>query len=83
MDDKQRRDLREGLEASSLAWMFPIAILLGFGWGFGMDKWFGTWPWLTIIFSAFGITAAFINLFRLGSSGNDKSGDSGSGPAAG
>jgi F0F1-type ATP synthase assembly protein I len=65
MDDKKRREYRQLLEASSIGWMFPIAILLGFGWGYGMDKLFGTWPWLTAIFSVFGMIAAFVNLFRI------------------
>ena len=65
MDDKKRRETRQLLEASSIGWMFPIAIALGFGWGYGMDKLFGTWPWLTGIFTAFGIIAAFVNLFRI------------------
>lgn len=65
MDDKKRREYRQLLEASSIGWMFPIAIALGFGWGYGMDKLFGTWPWLTAIFSAFGVIAAFVNLFRI------------------
>jgi ATP synthase protein I len=62
--DTRRRDARQLLEASSLGWMFPIAIGLGFGWGYGMDKLFGTEPWLTVIFSLLGIIAAFVNLFR-------------------
>jgi F0F1-type ATP synthase assembly protein I len=65
LDDKQRREARRMLEASSIGWMFPISIALGFGAGYGLDKLFGTWPWLTAIFSAFGIIAAFINLFRM------------------
>jgi ATP synthase protein I len=66
MDDKQRRDAQQLLDASSIGWMFPIAIGLGFLWGWGMDKLFHTWPWLTIIFTVFGVIAAFINLFRIG-----------------
>lgn len=66
MDDKKRREARQLLEASSIAWMFPIAIGLGFLWGWGMDKLFGTWPWLTVIFTIFGLIAAFVNLFRIG-----------------
>ncbi|HUJ12251.1 MAG TPA: AtpZ/AtpI family protein [Thermoanaerobaculia bacterium] len=66
MDDKQRRDAKQLLDASSIGWMFPIAIGLGFLWGWGMDKLFHTSPWLTIIFTAFGVVAAFINLFRIG-----------------
>jgi ATP synthase protein I len=71
MDDKDRREARRLLEASSIGWMFPIAILLGFGWGYGMDKLFGTWPWLTAIFSVLGMIAAFINLFRMSRGGPD------------
>ena len=65
-DDKKRNDFRQALEASALAWMFPIAIGIGFLWGWGMDKLFGTWPWLTAIFTIFGAIAAFIQLFRVG-----------------
>jgi F0F1-type ATP synthase assembly protein I len=64
MDDKKRREARALLEASSIGWMFPIAIGLGALWGWGMDKLFGTYPWLTFIFGGFGVAAAFINLFR-------------------
>lgn len=71
MDDKDRREARRLFEASSIGWMFPIAILLGFGWGYGMDKLFGTWPWLTAIFSVMGIIAAFVNLFRMARGGPD------------
>lgn len=63
--DKEKREYRQLLEASALAWMFPIAIGLGALWGWGMDKLFGTWPWLTGIFTGFGIIAAFLNLFRM------------------
>lgn len=64
--DEKRRDARQLLDASSIGWMFPIAIGIGFLWGWGMDKLFHTSPWLTWIFGAFGVIAAFINLFRIG-----------------
>ena len=64
--DDKLREARQLLEASALAWMFPIAIGLGALWGWGMDKLFGTWPWLTGVFTVFGIIAAFVNLFRIG-----------------
>ena len=54
--------------------MFPIAIGIGFVWGWGMDKLFGTRPWLTYIFTALGVAAAFVNLFKIGlrdSGGNE------------
>lgn len=64
-DNKQRREYRQMLEASAIGLMFPVAIGLGALWGWGMDTLFGTWPWLTGIFTGFGIIAAFINLFRM------------------
>ncbi len=64
--EEKRRDARQLLDASSIGWMFPIAIGLGFLWGWGMDKLFHTSPWLTWIFTAFGVIAAFLNLFRIG-----------------
>ena len=65
MDENKRREARQLLEASSIGWMFPIAIGLGALWGWGMDKLFGTYPWLTLIFAGLGVIAAFINLFRI------------------
>ncbi|HEY0141421.1 MAG TPA: AtpZ/AtpI family protein [Thermoanaerobaculia bacterium] len=73
--NRKKREYRQILEASSIGWMFPIAIGLGFGWGYWMDKLFGTSPWLAAIFAGFGVIAAFINLFRMsGGSDGDKPG---------
>jgi F0F1-type ATP synthase assembly protein I len=71
MDQQKRRDYRQAIEASTIGFMFPIAIGLGFLWGWGMDRLFGTWPWLTAIFTFFGIVAAFLNLFRMTAGGDD------------
>lgn len=71
-DDKDRREYRQLFEASAIAWLFPIAIGLGFGIGYGLDKLFHTWPWLTAIFSAFGMIAAFIQLFRIAGENDPK-----------
>ncbi len=79
-DDKgdKGQQYRQLFEASSIAWVFPIAIGLGYGWGYLMDKWFHTWPVLTWVFTGFGIVAAFINLFRMGLKGD---GGDGSNPS--
>jgi len=64
-DDKKSQ--WEGLyEAFSLGFLFPVAIGIGFGAGYGLDKLFGTRPWLTTIGTGLGIAAAFVNLFRAG-----------------
>jgi ATP synthase protein I len=68
-DSDPNRKLRQNetlLEASSIGLMFPIAMALGYLWGWGMDTLFHTKPWLTWIFTGFGVIAAFINLFRIG-----------------
>lgn len=64
--DAKRRDARDLIDAWSIGWMFPIAIGIGFLWGWGMDKLFHTSPWLTAIFTGLGVIAAFVNLFKIG-----------------
>lgn len=66
---------RQLVEAWSLAFMFPLSLAIGFGWGYWMDKWFGTWPWLSAIFTLFGVIAAFVNLFRMAASHDQSSKD--------
>lgn len=70
-DDKDPREFRQLMEASAIGWMFPIAMGLGFGIGYGLDKLFHTWPWLTAIFTLFGTIAAFVNLFRIGTENDE------------
>lgn len=72
--DKKPRQFDQLLEASSLGLMFPIAIGLGYLSGWGLDKLFHTQPWLTWTFTAFGVIAAFINLFRIGMRDDGSSG---------
>jgi ATP synthase protein I len=65
---KRRRSLRGAstlLNVSIVGIQFPIAMLLGFFWGRWMDRMFGSWPWLTLVFSLLGIVAGFVNLFRI------------------
>ncbi len=73
MPRKKRSERQQLLEASSIGFMFPLAIAIGFAWGYSMDRWLGTWPWLTGVFTVFGVIAAFVNLFRLG--GDEKEGE--------
>lgn len=61
----QMRQARTWLDVSIVGIQFPVAIALGFFWGRWMDRHLGTWPWLTGLFTLFGIAAAFVNLFRI------------------
>jgi F0F1-type ATP synthase assembly protein I len=65
-DANKGDDKRQLLEASAIGWMFPIAMGLGFGAGYALDKLIGTHPWLTIVCSICGVIAAFVQLFRIG-----------------
>lgn len=62
---KQLRTARTWLDVSVVGIQFPVAIAIGFFWGRWMDRALGTEPWLTIVFSLFGVTAGFVNLFRI------------------
>ena len=63
--DKKDRDTADALyQAASLGFLFPVAIAVGFFLGRWLDGTFHTKPWLTIILTACGIAAGFLNLFR-------------------
>ena len=62
---KQLRRARIWLDVSIIGIQFPVAIVLGFFFGRWLDRHLGTQPWLTIVFSLFGIAAGFVNLFRI------------------
>ena len=70
-NDKQKRENADAVyQAVSLGFLFPVAIAIGFCLGRWLDGMFHTRPWLTIVFTVFGIAAAFLNLFRTARSGN-------------
>lgn len=65
--ERRRRtaaSLRRIADASSIGLAFPIAIVIGYFWGRWLDRMFSTAPWLTAIFSIFGIVAGFVNAVR-------------------
>ncbi|RLB06962.1 MAG: hypothetical protein DRG50_04210 [Deltaproteobacteria bacterium] len=41
-----------------------LAVAVGVGIGYYLDKWLGTRPWFLIIFLFFGIVAGFRSLYR-------------------
>ena len=47
----------------SLAFLLPVCILVGFGIGYGLDKFFGT-GFLKIIFLFLGVAAGIIEVIR-------------------
>lgn len=73
--DGKQRQAAFLANAYALGLFFPVAIGVGVGLGWWLDKLFHTKPWLTIILGACGVIAAFLQLFRVGMS-DDGSGGS-------
>ncbi len=56
--------IKQLVRLSTIGVALVAATAIGLGVGYGLDRLFGTKPWLTLIFLLFGIAAGFLNLFR-------------------
>jgi len=57
------KNSKSWLNASTIGISLVLAILIGTFLGVYLDKFFGTKPWLTLIFMVLGIVAGFKNMF--------------------
>ena len=57
--------LRQFGTLGSVGLHLVLGTLAGFAIGHYLDQAFGTKPWLTLLFLAFGVAAGFTNLFRV------------------
>lgn len=65
MSDKPRRpDLRRLSELASLGLVLPSSIIVGLFFGYLLDRWLGTDPWLLLAFTVLGIVSGLLSLFR-------------------
>ena len=64
-EGKDNRRRRIMAELTSVGIQFPVSIGIGYLMGHYLDKWLDLYPILTIVFSIFGVAAAFMNVFRL------------------
>ncbi len=60
----RRPRLRKIVELSSLGLMLPSSIAVGLFFGYFLDKWLGTQPWLLIVLTLLGVASGFLSLFR-------------------
>ena len=59
-----RLDFRKIAAVSSLALMLPSSIIVGLLFGWLLDKWLGTRPWMILIFFFLGTASGLISLIR-------------------
>jgi len=52
-------------DAYMIATVLPIAVLLGYGAGWALDRMFGTSPWCTYVFGAIGVAAGLREAVRI------------------
>ena len=57
-------DYRKLADLSSLALMLPASIAVGLFFGYWLDKWLGTDPWLLMIMTLLGVASGLISLIR-------------------
>jgi ATP synthase protein I len=67
---------RQLLEASTVGLNLVLSTFVGLAIGYGLDSFFNTSPWLTIIFLIIGIIAGFRELFRIAKKQQDNGPDS-------
>lgn len=64
MKESRRDGFRRLAELSSLGLVLPSAIAVGFLFGYLLDKWLGTRPWLLLVFTVLGIISGLLSLIR-------------------
>lgn len=64
MADEEPSLLRQLARLSTIGITLVAATAIGLLIGYGLDRWLGTSPWLTMLFTLFGIAGGFLNLFR-------------------
>jgi ATP synthase protein I len=60
----KRDDFRKIAEMSSVALVLPSSIAVGLFFGYMLDKWLHTDPWMLLAFLVLGIVSGFTSLFR-------------------
>jgi len=63
--NKKNNQNIESLGSASVMGLHLVSgVIVGIAMGYYLDKYFGTKPWLTLIFLVFGIIAGYKNMFR-------------------
>ncbi|MBP6965006.1 MAG: AtpZ/AtpI family protein [Armatimonadetes bacterium] len=65
MRDDDRRYMKDLGTASAVGIVIVVSVLIGLLLGRWLDRVFGTYPWLTLIFTFIGAAAGFIEMYRM------------------
>ncbi len=57
-------DFRKLAEASSVGLILPSSIAVGLFFGYLLDNWLHTAPWMLLIFLVLGIVSGLLSVFR-------------------
>jgi ATP synthase protein I len=64
IDLKNRMNYRKIADLSSLALTLPSSIAIGLLFGYYLDKWLRTRPWLLIVFTLLGVASGLLTFIR-------------------
>jgi ATP synthase protein I len=56
--------MRKLAELSSLGLVLPSSIAVGLFFGYLLDRWLGTRPWLLLALTVLGVVSGLLSLFR-------------------
>ena len=78
-----RENIRLIGQLSTIGFSFVLAIVMGFGGGYLLDRWLGTSPWLTFLGFFVGLAAGVLNVYRVMKYVGTTTGQTSGTPAAG
>ncbi|WP_457640043.1 AtpZ/AtpI family protein [Persephonella sp.] len=64
MEKKEKKGFIQYLSIGTIGLHLVSGIVVGVLLGYFLDRYFGTSPWLTIIFFFFGVAAGFRNMYK-------------------
>lgn len=57
--------LRELAPYLDLGWRIALGLGVFIGGGYGLDRWWGTLPWFTVVGAVFGMVGVFVQIYRV------------------
>lgn len=65
MNERDVEYLKNYVSLSTVGIMFVVCVMLGYGIGYYLDKFFHTSPYLMLLFTVLGMIAGFLELYKV------------------